>query len=215
MRDAFTVTVVCRPVEGVEVAGPAVLEVGEAGWYTATYVPITATAPVILTWGNGTAGPTAAYSWTLPGLYTLTVTATNPCGPAVRDAFTVTVVCRPVEGVEVAGPAVLEVGEAGWYTATYVPITATAPVTLTWDNGTVGPTAAYSWTVAGVYTVTVTGTNRCGDEVVGRFPVRVIRLYRIYLPLVVSTLTPSPPTPSPKFGRGGWSRGVRSEGPNS
>jgi hypothetical protein len=31
----------------------------------------------------GTVGATASYSWTLPGSYTLAVTATNPCGQAV------------------------------------------------------------------------------------------------------------------------------------
>ena len=84
------------------------------------------------------------------------------------------------------GPASLRVRDTGVYSATYAPITATLPVTLTWGDGTVGATATYSWTLPGNYTLTVTATNPCG-EVVGRFPVEVNAepIYRIYLPLVV------------------------------
>jgi PKD repeat protein len=129
-------------------------------------------------------GATAAYSWTLPGTYTLTVTATNPCSE-VSTAFTVAV-CQPVAAVTVEGPAALQVSETGTYTAAYAPLTATLPVTLTWGDGTVGATAAYSWTLPGTYTLTVTATNPCG-EAVGRFPVEVSAevMYRIYLPLVL------------------------------
>ena len=174
---------VCQEVLGVEVSGPAVLEVGETGIYSATYAPPTATLPITFTWDNGTVGPTAAYSWTLPGVYTLTVTATNRCGQ-VTATYIVEVVCYPVEGVDIVGPALLQVGEAGFYTATFSPPTATLPITFTWDNGTVGPTAAYSWTTVGTYTITVTGTNRCGGEAVGHLQVQVVWPYRIYLPLV-------------------------------
>jgi hypothetical protein len=129
-------------------------------------------------------GATAAYSWTLPGSYTLAVTATNPCSE-VSGAFTVAV-CQPVEAVTVEGPATLGVGETGTYTAAYAPLTATPPVTLTWEDGTVGATAVYSWTLPGTYTLTVTATNPCG-EAVGRFPVEVSAevKYRIYLPLLL------------------------------
>jgi PKD repeat protein len=156
----LTVTV-CQPVAGAAVAGPAFLLVGEMGSYTATYAPPTATLPVTLAWDNGALGPTAVYSWTAPGVYTVTVTATNPCGE-IRASLMVTV-CQSVEGAAVAGPAFLLVGEVGSYTATSAPPTATLPVTLAWDNGAAGPTAAYSWTAPGVYTVTVTATNPCGE----------------------------------------------------
>ncbi|MBN1954170.1 MAG: hypothetical protein JW900_03870 [Anaerolineae bacterium] len=69
--------------------------------------------------------------------------------------------CEAVEEVQIDGPTFLLAEETGVYTATTLPITATQPVTLTWDNGTVGATAAYSWTADGVYTVTVAALNAC------------------------------------------------------
>jgi hypothetical protein len=41
---------------------------------------VTASLPLAYAWDNGTLGPAAVYSWTVPGTYTVTVTATNPCG---------------------------------------------------------------------------------------------------------------------------------------
>jgi PKD repeat protein len=183
VSSTFSVAV-CQPVEAVTVEGPAGLGVGETGVYTAAYAPLSATLPVTLTWGDGTVGATAVHSWTLPGTYTLGVTATNPCGE-VSSTFSVAV-CQPVEAVTVEGPAGLGVGETGVYTAAYAPLTATLPVSLTWDNGTVAATAVYSWTLPGIYTLTVTATNPCGEAVVS-FPVEVSEevMYRIYLPLVL------------------------------
>jgi hypothetical protein len=54
--------------------------------------------------------------------------------------------CMPVEVVEITGPPALPVGRTGNYGATVQPITASVPLSFTWDNGTVGPTAIYSWT---------------------------------------------------------------------
>jgi hypothetical protein len=160
---ALAVTV-CQPVTGAGISGPASLAPGQTGLYTATYSPPTATLPVTITWSNGTVGPTAAYSWTDPGLYTIIVTVSNPCGQvSATQPITVAYPCYPLVGAQINGPTYLSPGSTGLYTATYSPPTATLPVTITWDNGTVGPTATYSWTVPGLYAITVTVANRCSQ----------------------------------------------------
>ena len=74
-----------------------------------------------------------------------------------------TYLCTPVEQVEIDGPAQPPLGEVVVYTATYFPPTSTIPLTITWNNGAVGFTAAYSWTAPGTYTVAATATNPCGE----------------------------------------------------
>jgi hypothetical protein len=155
---------VCQPVEAVEVNGPASLPVGANGTYAGDYFPLTTTEPVTLTWSNGTVGSSAVYSWTITGTYPVAVTATNRCGgPVYGDMMVSVTACQPVEAVEVNGPALLPLGANGSYTATILPLTTSLPLTLTWSNGTVGPSAVYSWTVIGTHTVAVTATNECGE----------------------------------------------------
>ena len=48
----------------------------------------------------------------------------------------------PVAGVTIAGSAALSTYITGLYTASYHPPTATLPVTLNWDNGTIGAAAS-------------------------------------------------------------------------
>jgi len=71
--------------------------------------------------------------------------------------------CMPVLRTELRGPTRLPIGATGRYTATAGPLDATPPVTLTWAGGTLGPTAVYSWTVAGPVALAVTATNACGQ----------------------------------------------------
>jgi|GEM_PF-2952073 len=189
---ALTVTVTplpCTPVQTAAISGPVVLGVGEVGLYAASYAPPTATQPVTVTWDNGTVGSGAAYSWTAPGVYAVTAAVANPCGQAPA-ALTVTVTplpCTPVQTAAISGPVVLGVGEVGLYGASYAPPTATQPVTIAWDNGAVGSSAAYSWTVPGLYAAAITVTNPCGSAW-GAIEVAVQpspASHHIYLPLIV------------------------------
>jgi hypothetical protein len=182
VQDTFVVNVLCAPVEEVVIEGPAMLLVGESGHYTAVYAPPTSTLPVTLTWNNGGGDATAVYSWSDPGAYTVTVTVTNPCGAASTTQSVQ--VCQPVTGVTVMGPLVLQVGQEGIYQATAQPITASIPLTFTWGNGTVGTSAVYSWPATGTYTVTVTGTNACGQGWGNlKVQVREDQPYQVYLPI--------------------------------
>jgi hypothetical protein len=74
--------------------------------------------------------------------------------------------CKSLTGVGVSGPEVLPVGQPADYTAVPIPWSATPPVTVTWDNGTVGLTATYSWPETGWQTIAVTATSRCDSEAV-------------------------------------------------
>jgi len=181
---AIDVWVFCQPVESVTVEGPASLPIGREGLYTATITPPTATLPLTVMWNNGTLGTSAVYSWTAAGTYSVTVGAFNRCG-GMSDTLSVEVYCAPLEAVTVAGPQALLVGQEGTYSAGVVPITASLPITFTWDSGALGPTATYSWPTPGRYTVTVTATNVC-NQTVGFLGVQVFAEwpYGVYLPLV-------------------------------
>jgi hypothetical protein len=183
-RDDLKYARACRPLAGAALAGPALLPLGIAGHYSATHTPLTATIPVRFSWDNGTVGSTATYTWTSAGSQSLAVTITNPCSTARAD-FTVTVFCQPLTGAQVAGPFSLLAGQEGTYRVIPQPITASRPLTSTWDNGVVGPTTGYSWTVTGTYTLTVTATNVCGGIRQATFTVRVLAAWphHLYLPL--------------------------------
>jgi hypothetical protein len=191
-RDLNYARQVCFPVESASLAGPVVLPQGISGSYSAACTPLTATTPVSFTWNDGSHGDTASYSWATTGTHTVAVTATNYCGQA-RDQLTVTVFCQPIEGVEIRGPWTWIVSRTATYRAVPRPITASLPLTFTWDNGAAGPNAVYSWQMTGTYTLTVTATNTCGDtahrsslqvDVIEEWP------YHCYVPLVLRGYEP-------------------------
>lgn len=69
----------CQPLTGATITGPLALLVDRPGTYRAAESPITASLPITFSWSSGALGSTAACSWSDPGIYTLTVTATNVC----------------------------------------------------------------------------------------------------------------------------------------
>jgi len=78
----LTVEVSCVELAEATVTGPVELLAGESGLYSVTLEPPTATLPIELVWSNGLTGTSAVYSWTIPGDYTVLVTATNCAGLA-------------------------------------------------------------------------------------------------------------------------------------
>jgi hypothetical protein len=202
----------CDPVEEANITGPDTLLLGQEGTYTATYAPITATQPVTFTWDNGRSnlriaqagtafnfskagidgkdGPTATFSWTIPGTYTIAVTATNDCG-AASDTFTVTVVppCEPVTGTFFAWtPLTPTASQVVTFTAS---ASGTEPISYSWNfefsNFEFGNPITHVYTMAGAYTVTLTATNSCGVEVV-QDVVTVVAAppeeWAVYLPII-------------------------------
>ena len=86
-----TVHVFCQELEGLEVLGPPSLLLSRTGRYQAVPQPLSASPPFSFTWSGGGSGASAAYSWTLPGSYTLAVSASGLCGERQEASFTVRV----------------------------------------------------------------------------------------------------------------------------
>jgi hypothetical protein len=118
------------------------------------------------------------------GTHTIYVTATNECSEVYGDMM-VLAFCQEIEGIMVDGPTALVIGQPGTYLATPTPITASLPLTYTWDNGTMGTTSVYSWTEIGIYTITVSGTNACGQAGGGAVVEVSEPIYEIFLPIIL------------------------------
>ncbi len=191
VTDSFSVEVLCIELSGAAISGPNELLAGEAGTYSVTLQPSTATLPIDLVWSNGQTGPSAVYSWAEPGLHTVVVTATNCAGLAVvTDSFSVEVLCVELSGATISGPDELLVGQVGSYTVTLEPPTATLPIDILWSNGGVSFTTVYSWTAPGFYTILVTAANCSANAIVtATFDLTVTEtappVHFVYLPIIV------------------------------
>jgi len=188
LQDWFGCELPCIGLDSVSIGGPAEMPLGESGTFTATLSPEHASPPVDIVWSNGLTGTVAVYAWAEPGWQTVAVTATNCYGGVVLTATVdVLVTCDALEAVTISGPVELLAGQTGGYLATLDPPTATLPINLSWDNGTIGASATYSWTIPGDYTVVVTATNCAGlAEVTGTLGVMVApQKHYVYLPIVV------------------------------
>jgi PKD repeat protein len=183
------VTRECTPLQSVDISGPTIALSGTAIALSATYLPPDATG-VTLMWDNGSTGSSATYTWS-EGVYTVLLTATAACGDPVTatHAITVTSVCTPLQSVDISGPTAALSGTATALSATYLPLDATG-VTLTWDNGSTGPSTTYTWP-EGVYTVLLTATAVCGDPVTATHTITVTQTLtnKLYLPLVMRSHT--------------------------
>ena len=89
-------------------------------------------------------------------------------GPfASEGTFTI---CAPPEAVMLEGPSEGAAGAEHTFTATVSPLTATSPITYTWESagevitttGGTSSTAGLVWASPGVHPITVTARNACG-----------------------------------------------------
>ena len=178
------------------------LEVGQTGTFTG-FVNDDASGPLTYTWdwGDGTTsdGLVATHSYSEPGTYTVSFTAT---GPANSDTETclVTVNEPPVEAPVLsactASPMTAGVGETVNFSAN---VAGTRPVEFAWDfgDGTTANTlsATHVYNEVGTYNATLTVSNEAGTDacnvtvtVVDRFCDEVTELNTVYFDRNMSTL---------------------------
>jgi hypothetical protein len=125
----------------------------------------------------------------LDGSYTLTAVSNDHSATAV---FTIPCPSAPMN-VAVNGPVTNLVNTTGSFTATVSPLTVTQPFTYTWQatgqpdivqTGGFTDTVAYTWTITGTKTITVTVENGVDEPVTTTHTVAVEPL-RVYLPMVL------------------------------
>jgi len=186
---------VCRPAVVTSTVG-----VGVLGAYT---------QPVTLSDSGLPAGVSTAFSANpitpLPGtaIYTVTVAAdavdgaydwlVSGSGPDLTHSMTVSLT---IDGAFLPGtdfawePVTPTAGEVVTFTAE---ATGTEPIAFAWawGDGKVGSgqVVTHTYTQSGTYTVVLTATNTCGQEMVGRdiTVAAAPRIYRFYLPLLLRT----------------------------
>ncbi len=179
------------------------LEVGQAGTFTA-FVNEDASGPLtyMWNWGDGSTsdGLVATHSYSSPGTYTVSFTATGP-GNSDTETCLVTVNEPPAEPVTLsacrATPMTANVGETVSFSAT---AEGTRPFTFAWDFGdgntasTLNATNVYN--EVGSYNASLTATNEAGSDtctmtvtVVDRFCDEVTELNTVYFDRNSSTLT--------------------------
>jgi len=154
----------------------------------------TGTQPLTYTWdlGDGATagGMTTTHAYAAAGDYTVVLTVSNGCGQqVVSHVVWVVEPCVPVGDAGFAWePLTPTVGTMVTFTGE---ATGTQPLTYTWDLGdgatAGGMTTTHAYAAAGDYTVVLTVSNGCGQQVVTRHlaVVTVPEIFRIYLPLVV------------------------------
>jgi uncharacterized repeat protein (TIGR01451 family) len=162
----------CQGLTAVTLSAPAQASVGRSARFTAATAPPTATQPIQYTWdfGDGVRSHStiseATHVYTMPGLYTTVVTATN-CGGghSVTDSAQVNVQCTALSGVALQANNPVEARQHAAFTATVTPPEASHPVLYTWafgdgisESGTLS-TTAHVYAHIGTYTASVTATN--------------------------------------------------------
>jgi hypothetical protein len=139
----------------------------------------------------------AAYQHTNAGDYDIFVARIGGLAP-----------CVELEEIDVTGPVTATLGSASTLTATVAPLTATLPITYTWQalgqspvvhtGGGLSDTLGLSWAISGTKTVTVTAVNPCGVGVTATHTIEVLppceAIASLYLGGPTTTTVGSPAT---------------------
>jgi hypothetical protein len=171
------------PPASATIAGATAGEVAVTYNFTATIVPTATTTPITVTW-YATDQPMAQvvltdttvsvmpYSWAMTGTKMLTVTAANGYN-TVTATHLITITMLPpapvaLTEVQVTGPVTALVGTDVMLTAVAQPVSATQPITYTWQatgqaavahTGGLTDTVSFNWVDAGPKIIMVTAEN--------------------------------------------------------
>jgi len=176
--DVHVIEITPLPLTEVSISGQAAGLAGDILPYTARATFGTA-IPVTYTWQatdqtglvrSGGASDTVALIWSTPGTKTITVTAENATGRAV-DVYQVVITPSPVAAVGIGGPTTGRTLNQVLFTADALPMTATLPISYTWQaseqtpvagTGGLSSTVGFVWSTPGTKTITVTAQNVAG-----------------------------------------------------
>ncbi len=140
--------------------------------FTAQFTPTSASLPVTYNWDFGDGSPAVVvtttnvqHAYNTVGTFTVTVTAGNIYGTSGAFTTKITTTGKPLQSV-IFTPSTVSTYKA-LLTATYLPISATPPITYFWDFNndgnidatTTGPTVTRDFITAGSYTVKLIATN--------------------------------------------------------
>ncbi len=151
--------------------GPAELDTGESGTFSATVNEDEVTSPVSYQWnfGDGSTGSglLTTHSFGQSGQYEVTFTASNSAGE-VSETLTVEVTDPPVPAQIAtinANPSPATAGQEVTFTSN---VRGDTPITYNWDFGDgntgSGDTATHTFEEPGSYTVTLDASNDVGDD---------------------------------------------------
>jgi len=178
--NTYAITILSDTValSGVTINGPNNGNINTLYNYNATISPVTATLPITYLWsptpdsGQGTAYTN--YQWGTPGTYTISLTTGNISG-TVLTSYTVVITVPSMvapASVTIAGPTEGDVNTAYNFMANVNPISATTPVTYSWQaseqisvtNSGVGLSnqVSYTWNTVGTKSITVSANNGVG-----------------------------------------------------
>jgi len=145
------------------------------------------TEQIVVTVNVGAAGPL---------VNVVRVTSEEGATGAYTETTTVSSVCvNPLSDVVISGPTSGYLMVLHTFTADVTPVTATLPIEYTWQatgnspvvhiTSAVSDTVAFSWSLAGQQTVTVTAVNSCDVVVSDTHTISTLTMPPVYLPLVM------------------------------
>jgi len=171
---ALTVLSACEPVAATAFSWePLTPTAGQVLTFTAS---ASGTEPITYSWQFGNSdfemGNPSTHTFTMAGMYTVTLTATNACGSEVLTT-SLTVLPPPCQPVTLSTfswvPLTPTAGQVLTFTAS---ASGTEPISYSWaleDGSTAaGAVVTHTYALSGTYSVTVTASNACGEAWISR-----------------------------------------------